>query len=415
MDLFTYLMAKKGKKSTSHKSDLFAYLLATHRIPSKEATGTNIEINAKSTKLIELTASKLSTQYTTTGKNLYNANDTTYYSNCTYVSGANTNQYKVKATGTDMIINSQISSGTSYSSNVGTLIPCRYGETIYYDIGNSNFGKNIITQYNSNKVSLGFSALNTGSSSGSYTPTNSNCEYISIRIGNGNATSGTEYTLAPIVSKLSDLTYEPYTNGASPNPDYPEPINVVDSLSISITDGTNTKTIPIDLDNNVLAGIGDYKDILTIDKEGNVTLTKKIGKVVLDGSDTGIQTISSYSQVSAYTSGNSYQATFSQLLTKQSTTEQVVWSNYFEKAVLDDRNTKTNIIYSYSDGQVRISNNIATTKEDFKTWLSTHNTEVYYVLAEPETIDLGTVDISLYKGTNTITNSANADMTIKYY
>ena len=144
------------------------------------------------------------------GKNLYNANDTTYYSACTYVSGANTNQYKVKATGTDVIINLQISSGTSYSSVAGTLIPCKYGETIYYNTGNSNFGKNLVTQYNSNKVSLGFSTLNIGDSSGSYTPTNSDCEYISIRIGYGSATSGTEYTLAPIISKSSNLTYEPY-------------------------------------------------------------------------------------------------------------------------------------------------------------------------------------------------------------
>lgn len=150
------------------------------------------------------------------GKNLYNSNDTTFYQTCTYVSGANTNQYKVKATGADVIINSQIASGTSYSSIAGTLISCKYGETIYYDTGNSNFGKNIVTQYNSNKVSLGFSALNTGSSSGSYTPTNSECEYISIRIGYGSATSGTEYTLAPIFSKSSNLTYEPYIGNTYP-------------------------------------------------------------------------------------------------------------------------------------------------------------------------------------------------------
>lgn len=34
-----------------------------------------------------------------------------------------------------------------------------------------------------------------------------------------------------------------------------------------------------------------------------------------------------------------------------------------------------------------------TSLDDFKAWLSTHNTEVYYVLAEPYVVDLGIVDM----------------------
>ena len=50
----------------------------------------------------------------------------------------------------------------------------------------------------------------------------------------------------------------------------------------------------------------------------------------------------------------------------------------------------------------------------FKTWLSTHNTEVYYVLATPYEVDLGIVDITLFNGINHINNSEDADMSITY-
>lgn len=131
-----------------------------------------------------------------------------------------------------------------------------------------------------------------------------------------------------------------------------------------------------------LCKIGDYQDYLY--KENGIWYKYgAIGKVVLDGSDTGIQSISSYDQVLSYTGeGISFQASFSNLLTAKSSTEHLAISNYFNKAILNDRITKTNIIYSYVDGVLRIATNI-TNKPDFKTWLSTHNTTVYYVLKAP--------------------------------
>lgn len=123
-----------------------------------------------------------------------------------------------------------------------------------------------------------------------------------------------------------------------------------------------------------------YNATLELDKW---YLKKNIGKVVLDGSDTGIQSISSYDQVLSYIGeGVSFQASFINLLTAKSSTEYLVISNYFDKAILNDKITKTNIIYSYVDGILRIATNI-TNKPDFKAWLSTHNTIVYYVLLTP--------------------------------
>ena len=283
------------------------------------------------------------------GKNLYNANDTTYYGSCTYVSGINTDQYKIKATGTDVIINSQVASGSSYSSSAGTLIPCKYGETIYYDTGNSNFSKNFITQYNSSKVSLGYA--NTGRSSGSYTPTNSACEYISIRIGYGSATSGTEYTLAPIISKSSNLDYAPYKT-----PIYLGKIGTYQDYIFQ-----NTTENPL-YDSNL--------------EEGQWYIHKEIGRVVLNGSE-------NWNYVSSrggFTIANT-ETTFS-LRNKN------VYSGLCNNFIVNSNSTAwvgTNYCGWNTLGDFWLQDNgaIATSVANFKTWLSTHNTIVYYVLNTP--------------------------------
>ena len=56
--------------------------------------------------------------------------------------------------------------------------------------------------------------------------------------------------------------------------------------------------------------------------------------------------------------------------------------------------------------------------EDFKTWLSTHNTEVYYVFAKPYTVDLGVVDMPItYNEITNLFTDSNLMPTInaKYY
>ena len=149
------------------------------------------------------------------GKNLLLTTDSNYFVKCTYVSGANTNEYKLKCTQSDMYFNDVSNAGVSYNiARHGNLIPCSYGETIYYDTGNSLFTKILVNQFDENLVSLGFSSKNT--SSGSYTPTNANCKFITMRIGYGSSVVDTVYTLAPIVSKTNDLTYTPYTGATYP-------------------------------------------------------------------------------------------------------------------------------------------------------------------------------------------------------
>lgn len=121
--------------------------------------------------------------------------------------------------------------------------------------------------------------------------------------------------------------------------------------------------------NYKLAGIGDYKDNIYT-KKGKWYVKSLIGKVVLDGSENWGNGTSSgwyrfYTLIknSIYISGR-----------------QKVLSNYFH--FISSGNEvgagfiSSNTLYLYP-------NQTISTTADFKTWLSTHNTEVYYALATP--------------------------------
>ena len=174
----------------------------------------------------------------------------------------------------------------------------------------------------------------------------------------------------------------------------------------TITDGTNTKNITIPLNNNEICGIGDYKDELIIDKNGHCWLNKKTNKIVFDGSETG------WSLSRILTDTNAF--TIEHELTNFNVSK--VLSNYFiYKEGNDDiqhiRYGGTNNGYYW----LYVNKTIVNSKADFQTWLSTHNTDVYYSLATPQLIDLQyDVDLTLYEGTNNISNSENMDMEITY-
>ena len=170
-------------------------------------------------------------------------------------------------------------------------------------------------------------------------------------------------------------------------------------IKISISDETVPTTFEMYVSNNntpyyELCKIGDYKDVLSVDSSGNVSIDKKIGKVVLNGSESGWNS----------TGGNAY-------VTIEGSIKNTALSNYF--------------IYSSSAstyGEIKWSNSqpwlifYGTTTQhgslaNFKTWLSTHNTNVYYVLATSETITLPNANIPLFDGINHITFVDDLDTT----
>lgn len=102
---------------------------------------------------------------------------------------------------------------------------------------------------------------------------------------------------------------------------------------------------------------------------GNGTwyIKKNIGKVVLDGSES---------------TWNGTDPFFVRLTTKGISNEIMGMSNYFLGTSNDNRATGSNIIYF--DGDLcYIRHTTFSDLATFRTWLGTHNTDVYYVMASP--------------------------------
>lgn len=91
-------------------------------------------------------------------------------------------------------------------------------------------------------------------------------------------------------------------------------------------------------------------------------------------------------------------------------------STHFKYLV--DYNSDTEHFYITRNGAIYlfVNKSIASTVDELKTWLSKNNVKFLHELAEPETINLGTVEMPhTYEGISNITNSADTEMTVKAY
>lgn len=176
------------------------------------------------------------------------------------------------------------------------------------------------------------------------------------------------------------------------------------------------EVVKIDLKGNELCSLPNgTKDELVVEN-GKAKIIKKVGKVVLDGTEAWAdwnitgghpEYITGYLLDNYVDYNNSRGADIRAIC------------NYFKVY-------SNSWIYAQSFGlrqlgdtlrrfYVAIDKNITPTLDDFKTWLSTHNVELLYELAEPYEIDLGEVStLTTYEGTSNITNSEDAEMSVKY-
>ena len=147
-------------------------------------------------------------------------------------------------------------------------------------------------------------------------------------------------------------------------------------IPITISDGIDTKTTNIYLD-EPLRKIGDYADYIDFE---NGKVIRKIGKVVLDGSETDWVYDSSLYR-------------FSKSITNANTLENrnPIISNRFISNTSGGQTAGIGFIYS-SRIYLYPPTDITSTPS-FKTWLSANNTEVVYELSEPieQSIELPTM------------------------
>ena len=212
----------------------------------------------------------------------------------------------------------------------------------------------------------------------SFTLTETRCIYPRVRV---ETTDNGLHAAFMIVSGSSAGDYEPYTGSTisqiipSPNPDYPQDIHVVTGDQ-TVTVGSTSYTLS--LGSIELAKIGSYQDYI-YKSGGNWYKHGEIGKVVLDGTEGSWSRV----QVSGATRYFTVDATDALIVTDTTALTPVVCDNFTSQ-------TPSNIHLAIPDYGISLNTGTAkfrfrdkdyTETSDFKTWLSTHNTTVYYALA----------------------------------
>ena len=166
---------------------------------------------------------------------------------------------------------------------------------------------------------------------------------------------------------------------------------------------------------NPLRSIGDTKDLLYI-KNSMLYVERKIGSVVLDGSEDWIYPTqvgsSSYYRFENQAFRNNDCLTHSNYLSNNFKYNNTAW-DIQQNIITNTSGANTNRLWITIDTTLMSG----ITVNDFKSWLSTHNVEVQYELAEPYTEELGQVDMpSTYKGITYLntTDELEPNMSIIY-
>jgi hypothetical protein len=143
---------------------------------------------------------------------------------------------------------------------------------------------------------------------------------------------------------------------------------------------------PIDLQGNVLASLPDgTRDELSIDSTGAVTLTKRIGKSIFNGSENWI----------SITAGSRVALSIADILQNADANSKIgILCDYFVEKTMNESYSQVGVSSNNAMQQIVIRPSTENTSvEDWKTWLQTHNVTAYYKLATPQTIDLGVITL----------------------
>ena len=173
----------------------------------------------------------------------------------------------------------------------------------------------------------------------------------------------------------------------NPSPDNAVPItNVTGNVEVTISNENNTesKTLPVSLGNIELCKIGNYQDYL-YKNNGKWYKYNAIKKLVLNGSENW----SAHGSIASWFFWDGITNGFT-----NNTISGYALSNYFTQKAYSTVTSLNNGEFAYGQvaGETRkrfvIKDTDYTTVANFKSWLSTHNTIVYYVLATPTSTEI---------------------------
>lgn len=206
---------------------------------------------------------------------------------------------------------------------------------------------------------------------------------------------------------LTIKTYEYYIDKANITVNFKFRVQLEEGTVATEYEEYKSNSLTIDLQGNELCSLPDgTKDEINI-VNGEALLVKRIGKVILDGTQ-------AFYRSNELT--NSYRYHTAEIIRGFNN---ISLSNYFVNKTIGNINSVDEpglTIVNNRQLAMRVNKNIASTVDEFKTWLSTHNVEVLYKLAEPKTINLGTVEMPhTYDSISNVSNSENTDMEVEYY
>ena len=227
--------------------------------------------------------------------------------------------------------------------------------------------------------------LDTGSGSKQFTIDEATNIQVAIFIQKGQTISNLLFKPMIRLSSIIDDTYEPYQSSSS--------LFVLDQPLRSLPNGV--------------------KDELVIEN-GRAKIIKRIGKVVLDGSEnwnniqeatTSTDYYYAYTIVYDKLIGSKYTGISNNFIVKQGT--YITASSTVDSDMLGVGGTGNGKIRMF----IKKSRLTEMTTTELKTWLSTHNTQVDYELAKPQIIELGDSAIPYIDGINYMHISSNMDTT----
>ena len=306
-------------------------------------------------------------QQTYTGKNLLNMPNGSYTSDPGVV-WIITNGMHVKGTGTA-------------SSNAGAYLFSARSESTFPKGENCTFSisktlpNNLILRFyelsgGGPTSGIGQMTITTGNTSVTGTiPSNANY-YRVLLAPTPNTTYDLEFDLQ-VETGTTPTAIEPYVGGtASPNPDYPQDIDVVTgNQTVQITAGTESEYFTANLGAIELCKISDYQDYIY--KSGNDWYVhKEIIKEIFDGTENW-----NYGSISTFYRG-SY--TYSGWKPSQ--------QNFFNSHFIAGNTGSTPNVCDIGSTQVFMSMDASlgvTTKAEWLAWLSNNNVTMYTILATP--------------------------------
>lgn len=221
------------------------------------------------------------------------------------------------------------------------------------------------------------SIVSDGSQSHSFTVTTDTPCYLRLYVNSAGVIFDDLVLSIQVEEGNAPTAFEPYVGGIpSPNPDYPQDINVVTGTqTVTLGDGVNSRTQTVRLGSLELVKIGNYQDYIWTDGE-KWYKHKVIKKTIFDGSENWTKSSNVF-----YLSRS-----FDDLIA--SNIDGVAKSDYFTYWPNVSGGMTTNM----PNGQFGFAQNKAatayrynslSTAEDWKAWLAQNPVTVYYVLATP--------------------------------